>query len=186
MSNKATKILFLALLTSAFSRADSVTWIDRTSTGSITDRTLNGRLIKISEGTLSLEARFGSGPKTYEIPMSQVRRIEFSNVFFNPGAPPRVSALAEGPKAPSTSPKRPLVAYAIELRGSGGELDACKVLSTDEKTVRCEAQGKAKPHEYPRTLVLRIIVRGDQLEPCGCLRLRLVCAVCAARRSFAR
>ena len=126
MSNKATKILFLALLTSAFSRADSVTWIDRTSTGSITDRTLNGRLIKISEGTLSLEARFGSGPKTYEIPIESGKTHRVLQCLFQSGRAPRVSALAEGPKAPSTSPKRPLVAYAIELRGSGGELDACQ------------------------------------------------------------
>jgi hypothetical protein len=163
MSNNTTRTLLLAMFSAAFGYADSVTWIDRTSTGSITDRTLNGRLIKIEEGKLSLEARFASGPKAYEIPVSQVRRIEFTNIFFNPGAPPQVSALGEGPKAPSsTTPTRALVAYAIELRGSGGELVPCKVLSIDEMTVRCEAKGKAKPNEYLRTQVLRIIVRVDQ------------------------
>jgi hypothetical protein len=151
----------LSIISAAFVRADSVTWIDRKSAKTLTDRTLNGR-IKIAEGKLTLDARFASGSVPYEIPMSDVRRVEITNVFFNPGAPPKASALAEGPKVPSPVTASSLVTNAVELRGGNGDLQPCRVLTIDETTVRCEAEAKAKPIEYPRSRVLRIIVRGDQ------------------------
>ena len=154
-------MMCLGLLGVAFARADSVTWIDGTSTVNRTDRTLNGHIKTVLGGKLILEALFAPGPKMYEIPMNQIRRLEITNVFFNPGAPPTVSALSEGPKAPTTAQNRPLIADAIELRGSGGKLEGCKVQSIDEKTVHCEPEGKGKPKDYPRPLVLRILVRGD-------------------------
>ncbi|MGD0778853.1 MAG: hypothetical protein ABSC05_39255 [Candidatus Solibacter sp.] len=160
--NKVAAIIFIGLLGAALALADSVTWIDRTSNGTPTDRTLKGVIEEMSEGKLKLEARFTEGRKMkYEIPIDQVRRIEFNPQFVNPPAPSQVSALGGGPKAPPPA-KRALVAYAVELRGSGGELEPCKVMSIDEKTIRCEAQGKSNPKEYPRSLVLRILVRGDQ------------------------
>jgi hypothetical protein len=159
--NKAAGTILIGLMGAALGLADSVTWIDRTSNGTPTDRTVNGVLEEMSEGKLKLEARFTEGRKMkYEIPIDQVRRIEFNPQFVNPPAP-SVFALGGGPKAPPPA-KRALVAYAVELRGSGGELEPCKVMSIDEKTIRCEAQGKSNPKEYPRSLVLRILVRGDQ------------------------
>lgn len=156
-------MLCMGLLGAALARADSVTWIDQTSTGNHSDRTLNGHIKTVSGGNLSFEALFASGPKMYPIPMNQVRRMEFTNVFFNPGAPPTVSAFGERPpRASTTGPERPLISDAIELRGSGGNLQACKVQSIDQTTVHCEPEGNGKPKDYPRQLILRILVRGDE------------------------
>ena len=159
--NSARRMTFLGLLAAGLGSADSVTWIDHASSGVPADRTLNGIIRKVSGGEVTLEARFASGSKTYPISITSVRRIEFNTVAFNPGAPPQVSALGDGPKAPATT-KEPIVADAIELRGGGGQLEPCKVVTIDENTVRCEAVGKARPKEYPRTRVLRVVVRGEQ------------------------
>jgi hypothetical protein len=145
-------MLCLGLLGVAFARADSVTWIDGTSTGTRTDVTLNGHIITVLGGKLILEALFAPGSKMYEIPMNQIRRLEFTNVFFNPGAPPTVSALSEGPKAPTTAQNRPLIADAIELRGSGGESKGAKSIVSMKR--RSTANRKAKGSQ--RTIRARL------------------------------
>ena len=58
--NKAAGTILIGLMGAALGLADSVTWIDRTSNGTPTDRTVNGVLEEMSEGKLKLEARFKS------------------------------------------------------------------------------------------------------------------------------
>jgi hypothetical protein len=147
-------VLGLLVLVSGY--ADTVTTADHLS--------VNGVLSKLAQGTITLEARYASGPKTLMIPMNTVENIEFNATAFNPGAPPKAYGLGPG-DSPAERPapaKQPLVTDAIELRGSNGERQPCKVVSIDEGTVHCEAgsaaKDKGKPMEYPRRIVLRIVV----------------------------
>lgn len=155
------RTIIMLLSGTACGLPDSVTWIERVPNGTLADRTLNGVLQQMSGGNLELEARFQSGNKVYKIPIDQVRRIEFNARYYNLVAPPQVSALGEGPKAEPTAPVAPLRSYAIEIRGSGGDLVPCKVTSIDKDNVQCEAQDKSKPKVYGRDTVLRILVKGN-------------------------
>jgi hypothetical protein len=97
--------------------------------------------------------------------MSKVESIDFNSIAFNPGAPPKAYGLGPGEAASTqVTPKQTLVTDAVELRGGGGERAPCKVVSIDENMVHCEAasggKDKGKPSQYPRTIVLRIVVRG--------------------------
>jgi hypothetical protein len=140
--------------------ADTVTATDHLS--------VNGVLTRLSEGTITLEARYTSGPQTLMIPLSRVETIEFNSIAFNPGAPPKAYGLGPGgsTKQLPAPPKRPVVADAIELRGGGGDQKPCKVVSIDENVVHCEtaSEGKKKglPSEYSRRIVLRILVAGGR------------------------
>jgi hypothetical protein len=146
----------LGLLTAASGWADSVTTLDHLS--------VNGVLTKMSGGTITLEARYAFGPKTLTIPVSTVEAIEFNSVAFNPGAPPKAYGLGPGVSPGAPAPKPPVATDAVELRGSNGERQPCKVASIDEGVVHCEAassgKDKGKPMEYPRRIVLRILVGG--------------------------
>ena len=99
--------------------------------------------------------------------MAMVESIEFNSVAFNPGAPPQAYGLGPGvsPARPA-APKQTVVNDAIELRGSGGERQPCKVINIDENLVRCEVasggKDKGKPTEYSRRVVLRILVGGSR------------------------
>lgn len=148
----------LGLLTLAPGYADSVTTTDHL--------TVNGVLSKMAQGTITLEARYASGTKTLMIPMSMVASIEFNATAFNPGAPPKAYGLGPGDSTAErpAPPKQAVAADAIELRGASGERQACKVSSIDEGSVHCEAASvsKGKRAEYPRRIVLRIVVGGGQ------------------------
>jgi hypothetical protein len=150
----------LSLLTLAPVNADTVTTADHLS--------VNGVLTNMSKGTITLEARYASGPKTLMIPMSMVESIEFNSTAFNPGAPPKAYGLGPGDSSAGrpAPPKQAVAADAIELRGSSGERQPCKVVSIDEGIVHCEAvaapKEKGKPTEYPRRIVLRILVGGGR------------------------
>ena len=149
----------LGLMTLAPGRADTVTKTDHTS--------VNGVLTKMAQGTVTLEARYASGKKTLMISMGMVESIEFNSIAFNPGAPPKAYGVGPGLFPVESAPvKQPVAADAIELRGSGGERQPCKVVSIDEGVVYCEAvagaKDKGKPAEYPRKIVLRIMVGGGR------------------------
>ena len=148
------RLVVPGLLAATLGYADTVTTIDHLS--------VNGVLKKMTEGTITLEARFGSGPKTLNIPMAMVESIEFNSVAFNPGAPPQAYGLGPGasPAPRPAAPKQTVVTDAVELRGSGGERQPCKLISIDENLVHCEAKDKGKPSEYSRRIVLRILVGG--------------------------
>jgi hypothetical protein len=150
----------LGLLMFPSSYGDTVTTFDHLS--------VNGVLTNMSDGTITLEARYASGLKILMIPMSTVESIEFNSTAFNPGAPPKPYGL--GPGNSSTPqpqpPKQPIVRDAIVLRGANGERQPCKVLSIDENIVHCEAASgetdKGKPSQFARRIVLRILVGGGR------------------------
>lgn len=152
--------VILGLLMLRSSHGDTVTKLDHLS--------VNGILTKMSEGTITLEARYGSRPKTLIVPMSAVEIIEFNSTAFNPGAPPKAYGLGPGIShtPPPAPPKEHIVTDAVELRGAKGEREPCKVTSIDESIVHCEAssgtKGKGKPSEYARWIVLRIVVGGGR------------------------
>jgi hypothetical protein len=154
------RLVVLSLLAASLGYADTVTTIDHLS--------VNGILTKMTERTITLEARFVSGPKTLNIPMGAVESIEFNSVAFNPGAPPQAYGLGPGvlPVPSPAAPKQTLVTDAVELRGSGGERQPCKVVLIDENLVHCEAESSGKdigkPREYSRRIVLRILVGGGR------------------------
>lgn len=148
--------LLLGLLTLTLSYGDTITTLDHLS--------VNGLLKRMSDGTITLEARYASGSKTLMIPISRVETIEFNSTGFNPGAPPKVYGL--GPGVSSTPrlspPQQSVVADTIELRGAGGERQPCKVVSIDDNSVHCDVSSTPKdkkPSEYARRIVLRILVR---------------------------
>src|ERR1035438_3575933 len=109
----------LGLLTLPSSYGDTVTTLDHLS--------VNGVLTKMSEGTITLEARYAAGPKTLMIPMSTVETIEFNSTAFNPGPPPKPYGLGPGnSRTPRpVPPKEPIVADAIVVRGARGERQPC-------------------------------------------------------------
>jgi hypothetical protein len=159
MKTTSKKATILGLLALASGYADTVTTTDHLS--------VNGVLTKMSEGTITLTARFASGPKTLAIPISDVESIEFNSVAFNPGAPPKAYGLGPG-VSPSgaTPPKQRVVTDGIELRGGRGERQPCKVTSIDDNTVQCEAtpgsKDKGRPTDYSRKIVLRILIGGGR------------------------
>jgi hypothetical protein len=149
----------LSLLTLAAVSADTVTTADHLS--------VNGVLSRMAQGTITIEARYASGPKTLMIPMSMVESIEFNSIAFNPGAPPKAYGLGPGGGGgggSQSASKQAVATDAVELRGSSGERQLCKVASIDEGIVHCEAVAgaKGKPAEYPRRIVLRILVGGGR------------------------
>jgi hypothetical protein len=150
----------VGLLTLASGYADTVTTLDHLS--------VNGVLSQMSGGTITLEARYSSGPRTRTILMSTVETIEFNSTAFNPPAPSKAPGVGPGvPTAPRPAlPKQPVVTDAVELRGGSGERQPCKVVSIDENLVHCEpassGKDKGKAIEYPRRNVLRILVGGSR------------------------
>lgn len=155
---RATMVLSVLAGTSGY--ADTITRIDHSS--------VNGVLAKLSEGAITLEARYTAGPKTLNILLSSVESIEFNSVAFNPGPPPTAPGLGPGtspvPRPASTA--QSTFSDAVELRGGNGAHQSCKVVSIDENMVHCEAVSgenpKGKLREYPRRIVLRILVGGGR------------------------
>ena len=155
-----TNSVVLGLLMLPSSHGDTVTTLDHLS--------VNGVLTKMSEGKITLGARYAAGPKTLMIPMNTVESIEFNSTAFNPGAPPKAYGLGPGnSRTPRPAPpKEPIVTDAVELRGANGERQPCKVISIDENIVHCEpasgATDKNKPGQFARRIVLRILVGGGR------------------------
>lgn len=138
--------------------ADTVTGLDHVS--------VNGSLMKMANGTISLEARFASGTKILLIPLSTVESIEFNSIAFNPGAPPKPYGLGPGySHSPHPEvPRQHIVNDAVELRGAKGERQPCKVVSIDQDVVHCDSSQSptqiGPQNQFARRLVLRILVGG--------------------------
>jgi hypothetical protein len=140
-----TRAILVGFLAAVAALADTVTTSDQLS--------VNGSLVKMSEGVVQLEVSSRSGKELRWIPMSKVGSIEFNSTVFNPGGPPKVFGIkppAEQQKAPSKAAERPAQGGTIVLRG--GESKPCKLVSIDADKVHC---GGA---EYGRQIVLRILV----------------------------
>jgi len=71
--------------------ADTVTVFTKTGHASI-----NGHLVKMAEGTITLEAGYASGMVTRVIPLSTVESIEFNSTTFNSGPPSKGSGSRPG------------------------------------------------------------------------------------------
>ena len=158
-----TNSAMMGILLLSSTQADTITTLDHLS--------VNGVLTKMSDGMITLEARYASDPEKRMIrmiPMSSVESIEFNSTAFNPGAPPKAYGLGPGNSGtPSPgSPKEPIVTDAVELRGAKGERQPCKVISIDENVVHCEAassaKDKVKPSQFARRIVLRVLVGGGK------------------------
>ena len=150
-------VVGLLMLPSSY--GDTVTTRDHLS--------VNGVLTQMSEGTITLAARYATGSKTLMIPMSQVESIEFNSTAFNPGAPSKAPGLGPGnSRTPRPAPrKEAIVNDAVELRGAKGERQQCKVISIDKDIVQCEASGaidRGKQSQFARRIVVRILVGGGQ------------------------
>jgi len=160
LSNHAA-VATLVVLTATIGYSDTVTTTDHMS--------VNGILVKLSAGTITLKAQFRSGPTTLLIPLSAVEIIEFNSVAFNPGPPPRAFGIGPGSSSSpaGVSQKPRTITDGIELRGSNGERQTCKVISIDESVVQCSGTSSAsnnsgRPREYRRKIVARILVGDGQ------------------------
>ena len=140
----------LALLAAAAAFPDTVTWTNRLS--------VNGSLTHMSDGLITLEARFASDSKTSKtpliktlhIPISEVESIEFNYTTINYGRP---SAALGSTPLPSTS-KQPLATDQLLLRG--GKKEECKLIGIDQESVHCAGKGG----DYSRKITFRILVGG--------------------------
>jgi hypothetical protein len=126
------------LLAAVPARPDTVTKTDHTS--------VNGSLIQMSGGTVTLQARFGTSTQTVSIAMGEVGAIEFNQTTYNPGAPPKALNSA------SSVPKPATTADVLVLRG--GQRKDCDLISIDQRTVHCAG----KNADSTRNVTLRILV----------------------------
>ena len=151
------KSALVACLTATPCFADSVTTVDHL--------TVNGVLTAMSEGKITLEAHYASGTKTLTILLSNVETIEFNTLAFNPGPPPKTLGLGPGTSTAThpAGPAQPTAGDTLEFRGSNGQRQPCRLISIDAYKVYCETPttGKKadKPIEFPRQMVLRVLVR---------------------------
>jgi len=105
----------------------------------------------MSNGVLTIKARFPSKEKEVWIPVKDVQTIEFNLLMSNPGSPPKI--LGIGPPADQNSPQKvPPVGSVIVLRG--GERQPCDLVSIDAERVHCNANDKT----HDRSAVLRIVL----------------------------
>jgi hypothetical protein len=82
--------------------------------------------------------------------MSAVQSIGFNATTFNPGPPPKPSAIA-----PRAGVVPDWVGGSIVLRG--GQRKDCSLQRIDPAAVYCGARGKGKGADYPRGNVLRVL-----------------------------
>jgi hypothetical protein len=137
----AVLLAFFALRSPGWS--DTVTTTDHLS--------LNGSVKKMSDGIITLEARFNSGTRTIAVKIAAVDTIEFNATTFNPGAPPNVLGIGPPREGNSAAPET-TAKDTIVLRGN--ERRDCQLVSIDADSVYCK--GEHTP--YSRRVVLRIVV----------------------------
>jgi hypothetical protein len=150
MTNRPWLAGALILLAGISARSDTITTKKNLS--------VNGDLLSMSNGVVTLNAHFPSGWKTLSFRVDSVRTIEFNSTDYNPGAPPAVMGI--GP--PQSNPTAPAPAEVIGgdvivLRGD--DRIPCKLLSIDASRVYCDPRDyKSGPHSWGRNAVLRIQV----------------------------
>jgi hypothetical protein len=129
--------------------ADTITTKDHAS--------VNGSLIKMANGEMTIVARYSSGEKPLRIKIEATEIIEFNGTTFNSGAPPK--ALGVGPPLNSeskTPPARPQNGTdTIILRGA--QRKPCKLVGIDEQLVHCAG----KDGDYNRRIVIRVLVEAQ-------------------------
>jgi hypothetical protein len=130
----------LALLICNSARSDTITLNDNES--------INGSILGMSDGVLKLSARFPSGEKLGQIPISNIQSIEFNKLTYNTTAPSKVMGF--GPAHP--------VAMGVTIVLKGGEKrETCILATIDADSVHCKSKDvPQKDASYDRTDVLRI------------------------------
>jgi hypothetical protein len=114
---------------------------------------VNGKLTKMTNGEIEFVARYDSGEKTFTIKKADVEIIEFNGTTSKSGPPPKAIGLGPplaGHKPPPSSPETP---DTIVL-ARGQQRRSCELNGIDEQWVHC----KGKDGDYPRNLVLRIVL----------------------------
>ena len=137
--------LAILAVTCSVLRADSVLTRDKA--------TVNGKITKMTDGEITLVARYYSGEKTLTIKKTDAQIIEFNSTTSNSGPPPKAIGLAPPLKESNSRVPSPEPADTIVL-ARGQQRRLCNLIGIDEELVHCE--GKAG--EYPRKLVLRIVL----------------------------
>jgi hypothetical protein len=135
--------IVLALLACRPARPDTVTRTDGLS--------INGSIVEMSNGVLTLDAWFSSGEQRMPIPIKYIQSIEFNSDTRNFGAPPKVLGIGP-PAGQETPPKEPLSGDVIVFRG--GARQPCILVRIDADRVHCGP----KETPYGRITVLRIMV----------------------------
>jgi hypothetical protein len=132
----------LAVLCCEMARPDTITLKDNLS--------INGSLAGMSNGVVTIKARFSSGEKEMSIAIKYVQSIEFNLLTNNLGAPPEV--LGIGPPQPQNTPgKEPPTGDVIVIRG--GERRPCVLVRIDADRVHCDPNDAT----YNRGVVLRVV-----------------------------
>jgi hypothetical protein len=110
----------------------------------------------MANGVLTLNARFTTGPKTLEIPITLIQTIEFNSLIVNPHAPPKI--LGIGPdKSQGDISSQADTSDLIVLRGD--DRRECKLLSIDADRIHCDVKdNKGSSNSFGRGVVLRIQV----------------------------
>ena len=135
-------IIVFALLGCGSARPDTITTKDNLS--------INGSLLEMSNGLLTIKARFSSKEKEVRVPVNDIQSIEFNLLTSNPGAPPKI--LGIGPPADQNALQgEPPFGGVIVLRG--GERQPCDLVSIDAERVHCNPNDKT----HDRSAILLIV-----------------------------
>ena len=135
--------IILALLTCQSALPDTIVTTENLS--------INGSIVGMLNGVLTIKARFSSKEKEVWIPVRDIRTIEFNSLTFNAGAPPKI--LGFGPPTGQDVPqKEPPAGDVIVLRG--GTRQSCILVGIDFDRVHCNPNDTG----YSRNVVLRIVL----------------------------
>lgn len=135
-------VIVLILLSCRTARPDTVTMKDSVS--------INGSLLAMSNGVITIKARFRSEDREARIPVEDIQSIEFNSLTFNPAAPPKILGFGP-PGGQNASQKQPPAEGVIVLRG--GAREPCILVGIDADRVHCDP----KDTGYSRNAVLRIV-----------------------------
>jgi hypothetical protein len=146
MKNSRLLATALVLLIPVSAWSDTITTKDHLS--------VSGSLVGMSNGIITLNARFSSETKMLQIPIASVESIEFNSMTYNPGAPPKVLGVGP-PQSHVTEPAEVIAGDLVVLRGD--DRRACKLLSIDADRVYCDTKdSKSGSNSFGRSVVLRI------------------------------
>lgn len=137
--------ILLAMLTCKSALPDTIVTTENLS--------VNGSIIGMSNGILTIKARFSSKEQARErwIPVRDIQTIEFNSLTFNAGAPPKI--LGFGPPSDQNAPqKEPPAGDVIVLRG--GTRQPCNLVGIDANRVHCNVNDTG----FGRNAVLRIVL----------------------------
>lgn len=139
--------IVILTMTCSMLHADTITTRGKVS--------VNGTLVKMADGELTVVASYKSEKKTLIIKKADVAIIEFNETTSNSEPPSK--AIGLGPPLKESKPTTP----PPEVPGTivlwvGMQRRACNLIGIDEKSVHCAE----KDGNYSRDEVLRIVLAG--------------------------